>query len=179
MNEGNPVSLLNRLFGPRPDDLAEVRPLWQRVIELARDPAWFAKGGLADTVSGRFDAITLVLALVLIRMERDPVLVRQTGRLTELFVADIDGQLRELGVGDPVMAKRMGKLISHFGGRLDAWRAALAGGDAAVLAAAVERNVTFAAGEARPELVAERMRSLSDRLAALDSASLLTGRIPA
>jgi cytochrome b pre-mRNA-processing protein 3 len=173
------VSLLNRLFGPRPDDLAEVRPLWQRVIELARDPAWFAEGGLADTVSGRFDAVTLVMALVLLKMERDPVLLHKTGRLTELFVADIDGQLRELGVGDPVMAKRMGKLISHFGGRLDAWREALAGGETAALIASVERNVTFAAGQARPELVAERMRALADQLAALDSASLLAGRIPA
>lgn len=173
------MSLLARLFRPRVDDLADVRPLWQRVIELARDPAWYAPGGLADTVSGRFDAITLVLALVLLRMERDPVLVAKTGRLTELFVADIDGQLRELGVGDPVMAKRMGKLISHFGGRLDAWREALANGDPAALEAAVERNLAFAPGEARPTLVAARMRALADRLAALDSASLLDGRIAA
>jgi cytochrome b pre-mRNA-processing protein 3 len=177
--KGLRLSLLSRLFGPKVDDLAEMRPLWTRVVELARDPAWYAPGGLADTVSGRFDAISLVMAVVLLRMERDPVLVAKTGRLTELFVADIDGQLRELGVGDPVMAKRMGKLISHFGGRLDAWRAALGSGDHAMLEQAVERNLTFADGEARPAMVAQRMRALADRLAALDSASLLAGRIAA
>ena len=170
------MSLLNRLFGPKEDDLAEVRPLWQRIITLARDPAWYRDGGIADTVSGRFDAITVVLALVLLKMERDPVLIARTGRLTELFVADIDGQMREFGVGDPVMSKRMGKLISHFGGRLDAWRAALASGDEAELIASIERNLNLAEGGSG-QVVARKMQDLANQLAAVDSRTLLAGEI--
>lgn len=172
------MSLFDRIFKPKGDDHAEVRPLWQRVIELARDPLWYRQCGIADTVSGRFDALTMMMTLVLLRMERDPVLRAKTARLTELFIADVDGQLRELGVGDPVMAKRMGKLIGHFGGRLDAWRDALASADATELVKAVERNVTFAEGyDAAP--AAARMRALADRLAALDSATLLSARFTA
>lgn len=174
--KGPTLSLLRRLFGPKPDEHAEVRPLWHCVVAIAREPGWYQGGGIADTVTGRFDAITMVLALVLLRMERGPVLVARTGRLTELFVEDLDGQLREFGVGDPVMSKRMGKLISHFGGRLDAWRAALADTDEQPLIAAVERNMTFA-GAGRPEVVAAAMRALANQLAAIDSTALLAGKI--
>ncbi len=150
--------------------------LWHRVVAIAREPGWYRDGGIADTVTGRFDAITMVLVLVLLRMERDPVLIARTARLTELFIEDLDGQLREFGIGDPVMSKRMGKLIRHFGGRLDAWRAALADSDEQALIAVVERNMTFS-GAGKPEWIAAAMRVLADQLAALDSTSLLAGQI--
>ena len=58
------MSLLSRLFGKRPDDRAEVRPLWHKIVELSRDPAWYAECRVADTVPGRFDAIIALGALV-------------------------------------------------------------------------------------------------------------------
>jgi len=93
------MSLLNRLLG-RPDRGQEqIRPLWHKVVELARDPAWYRDCGVADTVPGRFDAISLVVALVMLRMDGKPELRAPSARLTELFVADMDGQLRQSGVG--------------------------------------------------------------------------------
>ncbi|MEN9717406.1 MAG: hypothetical protein RIQ99_284 [Pseudomonadota bacterium] len=170
------MSLLSRLFGPRPDDRAAVRPLWHRVVEIAREPHWYARGGVADSVAGRFDAITLVLALVLLRMERDPELTQPMARLAELFVEDMDGQLRESGVGDMVVGKHVGRLMSTLGGRLGAYRDGLAASDTAVLADAVARNVTLRDGHGTDAVVAA-LRQLATALETLDSAALLAGKI--
>lgn len=170
------MNLLSRLFRSAPDPQEALRPLWQRVVEIARLPQWFTHGGIADTVTGRFDALSLVTALVLLRMERDPALRPQTTLLTELMVSDLDGQLREFGIGDIVMGKRMGKLMGVLGGRLDAYRAALATEGDEALVAAVSRNVTLLEG-ADPAHVANEMRFIERRLAELDSRALLAGEI--
>lgn len=172
------MSLFNRLLG-RPDPGQEqIRPLWHKVVELARDPDWYARGGVADTVPGRFDAITLVLALVMRRMDGQPELRAPSARLTELFVSDMDGQLRQSGVGDLAMAKRMGKLMSVLAGRMEALEQALAQPDDAELIAVIERNVTLNDG-ADVAAIAARVRQLAARLAALGNDDLLAGRIAA
>ncbi len=168
------MSLLKRLLRPRGDDLARYRPLWHRVVELSRDPHWYREGGVADTLIGRFDAVTLVLSAVLLRMERDEILIEPSARLTELFVTDMDGQLRESGVGDLVVGKHMGKLMGALGGRLGAYREALAQDDNAALGGAITRNVTLRDG-ASPDEAAVMMRSLAATLAKADSAALLAG----
>ena len=170
------MSLFNRLLG-RPDPGQEqIRPLWHKVVELARDPDWYARGGVADTVPGRFDAITLVLALVMRRMDGQPELHAPSARLTELFVSDMDGQLRQSGVGDLAMAKRMGKLMSVLAGRMEALEQALAQQDDAELVAVIERNVTLNDG-AEVAAIAARVRQLAARLAAIGNDDLLAGRI--
>lgn len=172
------MSLFNRLLG-RPDPGQEqIRPLWHKVVELARDPDWYARGGVADTVPGRFDAITLVLALVMRRMDGQPELRAPSARLTELFVSDMDGQLRQSGVGDLAMAKRMGKLMSVLAGRMEVLEQALAQQDDAELIAVIERNVTLNEG-ADVAAIAARVRQLAARLAAIGNDDLLAGRIAA
>ncbi len=170
------MSLLSRLFGNRADDQAQVRPLWHRVVALSRDPAWYAELGVADTVPGRFDAVTLVLAAVLLRLEREPKLMEPAAKLTELFVEDMDGQLRESGVGDLVVGKHIGRLMGVLGGRLGAYRDALGQPERHLLAAAVGRNVTLVDG-ATPEPVADRLRAFAERLDAVSDAAVLAGEI--
>ncbi|PNU03307.1 ubiquinol-cytochrome C chaperone family protein [Novosphingobium guangzhouense] len=173
------MSLLSRLLRKGPDSREAVRPLWHRVVEIAREKAWYAECGVADTVPGRFDAVTLVLALVMLRAERDKdiddTLINPSVRLTELFVDDMDGQLRQSGVGDLVVGKRMGKLMSVLGGRIGAMRDALSQDDAA-LAAALERNVTLVEGADTARLAA-RVRALHAAIDALSNEDLLAARI--
>ena len=138
------MSLLSRLFKTEPDRRETLRPLWHRVVELSREPALYREDGVADTVAGRFDMIAAVLALVMLRLERDD-LAQETVWLTELFVADMDAQLRETGVGDIVVGKHIGKLVSVLGGRLGALREALASGDESVLVAALGTEEILAA----------------------------------
>jgi cytochrome b pre-mRNA-processing protein 3 len=170
------MSFLSRLLRRRGDDRDPVRALWHRTVELARDPRWYAPGGVADSIPGRFDAITLVLCAVLLRMEREPALIAGSVHLTELFVDDMDGQLRESGVGDLMVGKRVGELVSTLGGRLGAYREALAQPDDAALVEAIGRNVTLAE-PARPTMVAGLLRGFADALESLDAEDLLAARI--
>ena len=168
------VNLISRLLRTT-DPRAALRPLWHRTVEISREPEWYATCGVADTVPGRFDMVTAVLSLVLLRLEQARC-GAETALLTELFVEDMDGQLRESGVGDVVVGKHVGKLMATLGGRLGAYRAALADDDDGALAEAVRRNVTVNEGVG-PEPLAMPLRELADRLAATEADELLAGRI--
>lgn len=160
------MSFLSRLLGTAPDPREGVRPLWHRVIELARDPAYYTECGVADSIAGRFDMITALLSAVMVRVEASE-LRSESALLAELFVEDMDGQLREFGVNDVVVGKRIGKLMSVLGGRLGAYRSALNAGDLEKLTGAIQRNVTFAEGAdeaASAQAVAARVMKLFERL---------------
>lgn len=168
------MSLFAHLFGRTPDPRERLRPLWLRVVALARDPAWYSDCHVADTVSGRFDMICAALSLVLLRMEASD-LRSESAYLAELFVEDMEGQLREFGINDVVVGKRMGGLMSALGGRLGAMRTALASGGLIELTGAIERNVTFAdAGS--PLAVAERLLALHRELAGASDDVLLAAK---
>jgi cytochrome b pre-mRNA-processing protein 3 len=170
------MNFLKRIFNPGPDPRETLRPLWHRTVELSRTPELYAGDGVADTVAGRFDMIAAIAALVLLRLERDPTLAREAVLLTELFVEDMDGQLREKGVGDVVVGKHVGKLVAVLGGRLGAFRDALKEGGNAQFEAVLERNVTMVEGQDTAAL-ATRLRAFQHKLAALDSKKLLAGEI--
>ncbi len=173
------MKLLDRLFRPAPDDHADARPLWLGVVAEARQPRWFAELGVADSVEGRFDMVTLILSLVLLRLEREPgpSQFRETVavRLTELFVDDMDAQLRQSGVGDLMVGKHMGKLMAVLGGRLGALREALEKDDAA-LGEVVARNARLLEG-AGPQALAGALRALNTRLAGIGTDRLLAGEL--
>lgn len=171
-----PMKLFSRLFGSAADPRDALRPLWHRVVEIAREKRWYADMGVADTVEGRFDMITAILALVLLRLEDEPELRQASVFLTELFVEDMDGQLRESGVGDVVVGKHIGRLMSALGGRLGAYRAGLAAGDESVLREAAERNVGLA-GEAKPDALAAALRSFAEQLRETASERIVAGDI--
>ena len=169
------MSFLSRLLGTAPDPREGVRPLWHRVIELARDSAYYTECGVADSVAGRFDMICAVLSAVMVRVEASDMRA-ESALLAELFVEDMDGQLREFGVNDVVVGKRIGKLMSVLGGRLGAYRGALNAGDMEKLTGAIARNVTFAEGAdeaASAQAVAERLMKLFQRLGRFSDAEML------
>ena len=170
------MNLISRLFRSAPDPREGLRPLWHRIVALSREPEWYAECGVADSVAGRFDMISTVLALVLLRLERDGGRQGDSALLTELFVEDMDGQLRESGVGDVVVGKRMGRLMAVLGGRLGAYRSALAEDGNAALEDALRRNVTLLEGRG-PEALAARLRDLHRLLRDVATDDLLTGRI--
>lgn len=170
------MSFLGRLLGTQPDPKDALRPLWHRTVEIAREPQWYAKGGVADTLSGRFDAVALVTALVMLRMHGNPELKAPAARLTELFIEDMDGQMRQSGVGDLMVGKRMGKVMQALAGRIEALRQALTKTDDTDLVAAIERNVTMTEAGS-PAAVAAEVRVLAAALAATPDDDLLAGRI--
>ena len=137
------MNLLQRIFRPAPA-MPPRLALWHAIVGEARDKRWYRDFGVADSVEGRFDMITLVLAVVLLRIEREGDGASSVA-LTELFIEDMDSQLRQSGVGDLMVGKHVGKLMATLGGRIGALREALPLGGA-VLVEAVARNVTLIEG---------------------------------
>ena len=164
-----------RIFGTAPDPREALRPLWHRIVAIARETTWYRDCAVADTLAGRFDMVTTVLALALIRMEGDPALAPHTALLTELFVEDMDGQLRESGLGDVVVGKHVGRQMAALGGRLGAYRMALSGAGE-TLTAAARRNITLIDG-ADADAVANRMERLHENFTATAADTFLAGEI--
>ncbi len=168
------MGLLQRLL--RRDDKPAAE-LYTAVIDRGRLPHWYQDGEVPDTIDGRFDMIAAVLALVLLRLERDPAGAAPGAALAERFVDDMDGQLREIGVGDVVVGKHVGRMMSMLGGRLGAYRDGLAAGD---LGPALVRNLYRGVAPGDPALAHVRDRLTAFR-AALDGVPLdvlLAGRLP-
>ena len=171
------MTFLARLFARRPDPREACRPLYDAVVAHGRDPSWYL-AGVPDTVDGRFDMIAAVLAQVLLRLEGDEAGRQPSVHLAELFIDDMDGQLRQKGVGDVSVGKHIGKMMGALGGRLTAYR--VAGSDPVALREAIERNVWRGgdAGGAGDVVTAQVLRFIAD-CAALDSAAIIGGRLPA
>jgi cytochrome b pre-mRNA-processing protein 3 len=172
------LALLSRLYGER-RERAALRPLYDALVAAAREPAWYRDGGVPDTLEGRFDMLATLLALALIRLEAEGDGAKaESVALTEIFIDDMDGTLRQIGIGDFVVGKHVGKLVGALGGRLGALREALAG--SAPLEAAVRRNVFRDAPvpDSSVEWVGDRLRGLHDRLATTPLEPLLAGAFP-
>ncbi|MES2753114.1 MAG: ubiquinol-cytochrome C chaperone family protein [Pseudomonadota bacterium] len=158
-------------------DAGAADALYAAVVAQARAPDWYVAGGVPDTVDGRFDMVAAVLALVLLRLERDPTAAAASARLTEAFITDMDGQLREIGIGDVVVGKHVGRMMGMLGGRLGAYRDALAASD---LRPALVRNLYRGTppDDTAVGFVADRLARFDRALAATDSADVLAGRLP-
>jgi cytochrome b pre-mRNA-processing protein 3 len=169
------MSILKRLFGDG-RDRAGLRPLYAAIVAEGRAPGWYRDAGVPDTLDGRFDMIAAVLSMVLARLEAEPPRgPERAALLTELFVEDMDGQLRELGVGDVSVGKHVGAMMSALGGRLGAYRAGLEpGGD---LDGAVVRNLFRGADAPGAPIVATGLRALHSGLTTLALDDVLGGRL--
>lgn len=169
--------MLDRIFGRRDDPRDAFRTLYATVIERAREPAWYLDGA-PDTLDGRFDMVAAVLAQLMLRMEALDDMEADSVFLAELFVEDMDGQLREIGIGDMMVGKHIGKMMAALGGRLGAYRTA--GDDRAALALALERNLWR--GEGAPEgaalRVADRLIGWRAALSALSAPDVRAARLP-
>jgi len=170
------LSLISRLFRatPRRETLD---PLYLAIVTAGRDPVWYRAGGVPDTIDGRFDMIAMLTALVLLRLEREEPGKEAAALLTELFVADMDSSLRQIGIGDYVVGKHVGRMMGALGGRLAAFRAAE---DRETLTGAVERNV-FRGAPPSPEalaLVTARLDAFRTALTETALKTLVAGGLP-
>lgn len=171
------MTLLASLFRRSAPESA-LAPLYGAVVQTARAPHWYLDGAVPDTQDGRFDMIAAILSLVLLRLETLGG-AEESARLAERFVDDMDGQLRQIGIGDLVVGKHIGRMMSALGGRLAAYRAGLDG--SASLEEALERNLYKGETPAAAALghVAASLRAFHAELADCDLAALRAGRLSA
>ena len=124
---------------------SRVRTDAQRLLEAvqaaSRRPALFGPGQAPDTLAGRFEVMTLHAGLALLRLRTEPQAAPLAQTFTDTLFRHFDAGLREDGVGDTTVPKRMRKLAGDFYGRLEVYSRAITDRDAPVLAAALVRNV--------------------------------------
>lgn len=167
------MSILDRLFSRKPDPRFQMRPLYDSIVAIARQPAWY-RAGVPDTLGGRFEMVMAVLSQVLLRLEGDDAVRQQSVWLTEVFVDDMDGQMRQIGIGDLTVGKYVGKMMAALGGRLGAYRTA---GDAETRAAVLWRNLGVETPADGPA-VAARLDHLVRDLADLSTDAIVAGQLP-
>lgn len=132
--------VLAGLFKRRNDGIdAAADALYRAIVEAARRPALFEGLGIPDTMDGRYEAIVLHAYLVLRRLKRDHAATSVLAQaLFDLMFADFDQSLREAGVGDLGVGRRIKQMATGFYGRIAAYDAGLDGGG---LEEALRRNV--------------------------------------
>jgi cytochrome b pre-mRNA-processing protein 3 len=170
------MSLFQRIFGEK-QQRAPLQPLYDAIVAKGREPAWYRDGQVPDTLDGRFDMVAAILSLVLLRLEKEGEAARdQSVLLTEIFINDMDGTLRQIGIGDYVVGKHVGRMMGALGGRLGAFREALAAGS---LGEAVTRNIFHEAppSDAAVAFVAEGLARFATALDALPAADIVAGRL--
>ncbi len=137
------MSFLRSLLpvGRRSHEQAGFR-LYAAAVAAARQPHFYATLGVPDTLNGRFDMVALFTALIVERLrtatEPGPALAQA---VFDAMFADMDVNLREMGVGDLSVGKKNRAMWEAFHGRALAYGPALDAADQPALAAAIRRNV--------------------------------------
>lgn len=123
--------------------------VYEKIVAAARQKRFYAEFFVPDTPIGRYEMLSLHVFLLMHRLKsEDTALKGLTQDIAEEFFKDVDHSLRELGIGDTGVPKRMKKLARMYYGRVLSYAEALDNNDAAALAAALSRNV-------RPDLAEE------------------------
>ncbi|MCJ2083464.1 ubiquinol-cytochrome C chaperone family protein [Methylobacterium sp. J-090] len=165
--------MIGRLFGRKSPRERMIRDLHVRINAAARVPGLYTDLGVPDTVEGRFECLSLHVILVLRRLNRLPDPAADVAQdLVNAVFLQLDSSLRESGIGDFGVPKRMKKLGAAFYGRAAGYDAALDAGDADALAQALARNVLGVEAADATDLA--RYVMASDRaLGVLDLAALV------
>jgi cytochrome b pre-mRNA-processing protein 3 len=138
----NPEMLwpFNHFRKPRMPPRGTIEAIYGMIVTQAREPLFYRNLGVSDTVNGRFDLLILHLWMVMRRLRPMAGGGVLTQALFDRFCEDMDGNLREMGVGDLTVPKRMQAFGEAFYGRAAAYDLALAEG-AEPLAQALCKNV--------------------------------------
>jgi cytochrome b pre-mRNA-processing protein 3 len=133
--------------------------LYGAAVAAAREPCLYADLGVPDTLDGRFDLVGLHVFLLIRRLTMPPTPESALAQAVfDAMFADMDVSLREMGVGDLSVGKRVRAMWEAFHGRAAAYQRAMDAGDPAALAAALARNVWRGAA---PIGAAERLAGLA------------------
>ena len=161
----------------------QAHSLYLAVVEQARRPVFYSHIGAPDSLDGRFEMI-LIHAVLLLRRLRDE---GQTGSdlgqvMFDVMIDDMDQSLREMGVGDLAVGRRVKAMARAFFGRAAAYQAGLSAADddaSQAMIAALRRNLfgTVTVGDGQVAAMADYMREVSARLGEQPGTELLAGAV--
>ncbi|MEO1748065.1 MAG: ubiquinol-cytochrome C chaperone family protein [Pseudomonadota bacterium] len=172
------------LFRPKEADANAriVDASFETIVAAARQPKLYADWGMPDTPLGRYESLSLHLILFLYRTRRASAAVKSMEQeIVDEFFKDIDHSVRELGVGDAGVPKRMKKLGKMFYGRMGPYWEALDARDEKALADAITRNITPEGAKQTDGLdgvaLSHYALQCADQLAEISDQALLNGQI--
>lgn len=159
-------------------------PVFQRlygeIVSQARLPVFYRRYRVPDTVEGRFEMILIHLIVLFKRCEGESrETLAEAQKVLDHFFMELDKSIREMGVGDVTVPKKMRKLGEAYAGRAAAYGPALAAGDAGQLVQALARNVYHGIDDnsaAAP--LATYVFCAYDALKAVPAGDILANRIP-
>jgi cytochrome b pre-mRNA-processing protein 3 len=156
-----------------------ITALYGMIVARARSAALYREYGVPDTVQGRFDLIVLHLVLLLRRLGRESNAGRRIGQgLFDAFCRDLEGNLREMGVGDLAVPNEMRRFGEAFYGRQAAYGAAFNAADERELERALARNIFgVTAVDERAVRLARYARASATQLDAEEDTALIAGRM--
>ena len=157
--------------------------LYDAIVAQARKPAFYGACGVPDTLDGRFELIVLHSFLALHRLKKNGAEAADFAQLLfDVLFRDMDRSLREIGVGDLSVGKKVRSMAEGFYGRVEAYERGLEAegqGDGATLEAALGRNLYGTAEPSPAQLTAMAgyLKRESKALAAQATAALVAGEI--
>lgn len=149
--------------------------IYGAIVAQAREPQFYEDLGVPDSVEGRFDLLVLHLWMVLRRLGPPSDGNDLSQALFDHFCSDMDANLREMGVGDLTVPKRMQKFGEAFYGRSAAYDAALAQG-ADALAGALCKNVLNGQRPDDARRLARYVEASIGCLSTCDEAAMMGGK---
>jgi cytochrome b pre-mRNA-processing protein 3 len=170
---------LGSVFGRNPVDRA-ASDLYLAIVEQARQPQFYGSIGVPDTLDGRFEMIVLHAFMVIRRLQELGAGGGQIAQaLFDQMFADMDRNLREIGVGDLSVGKHVKRMAKRFYGCVDAYDRGLEATGEDELQAAVQRNVFAQEGhpQAASAALSGYLRREVEALKALAARDLLAGRV--
>jgi cytochrome b pre-mRNA-processing protein 3 len=133
----------------------------------------FGAGRVADTLSGRLELMMLHGCLAMVRLRREPALAPLAQAFADRLFSQFDAGLREAGVGDLAVPKKMRVIAADFYGRLTSYAGALAAQDERLLETALGRNVLGAAAAPFAPALAAYVAAVAAHQAAAPAATML------
>ncbi len=170
------MSIFKRFFQTKPLGQQALDPLYEAIVTQARQPAFFRDYGVADTLDGRFDMLALHVYLLVRRLRPEGEAAGELPRLLpERMFRELDRALRENGISDMGVPRRVKKMANVFYGRAMAYEGARA--DRAELVDALARNVFSDQDEpAHAGRLADYVLACMNKLDAAALEDILAGR---
>ncbi len=146
--------------------------LYDSILMQSRLPVFYTDFGVKDTIDGRFDMI-IMHAHILFNRLKDGLTEDQeiAQAVFDLMFADMDQNLREMGVGDIGVSKRIKAMAEAFYGRATAYTNSMLEQDNSTLIEALKRNL-YRNSEVSDQQISKVSQYMRDQVEHLKSQEL-------
>lgn len=158
----------------RSEDRCKAKDLYGVIVTGARQPAFYSDCGVEDTPEGRYEMIALHLFLVIERLKGAGTQAdRIAQRVMETFVTDMDDSMREMGVGDLSVGKKVKRSAAGLYERFRAYRTAMSAGEGAL----AEQVAGFVPNVSDSERIARYVTASAQDLKGIGLDEVLSGKV--